>query len=203
MNSRQSIQMTAMTAMLAALSSFALAKDQTMVMPEIMTKAAAAVTDDAGRKIVVSIPDRKLALIEDGRVVKVYRVAVGAEVSPTPEGDFKIVNRVSQPAYYHKGEVIAAGAQSPVGTRWMGLNAKGYGIHGTNQPKSIGNAASHGCIRMGKRDLEELFELMRSGDAVVIRGERDSRTAQIFGGTADSATESMADAQRAQPDAGR
>ena len=61
MNSRQSIQMTAMIAMLAASSSFALATDQTMVTPLTMTRPAAAITDDAGRKIVVSIPDRKLA----------------------------------------------------------------------------------------------------------------------------------------------
>lgn len=202
MNSRQSFQMIGTAAVLAILSSSALAADQTTVAPETMTKAVV-ITADAGRQSLISILDRKLALIEDGRVVKVFQVAVGAEVSPSPTGAFKIVNRVTQPAYYHKGEVIAAGAQSPVGTRWMGLSVKGYGIHGTNQPKSIGKAASHGCIRMGKKDLEELFELVRAGDAVVIRGERDSQAAQIFGGVAGSATEAMADAKPAQARAGQ
>jgi lipoprotein-anchoring transpeptidase ErfK/SrfK len=134
------------------------------------------------REVIVSIPDRKLALIEDGQVIKIYPVAVGAPVSPSPTGEFKIVNRVTNPTYYHKGEVIPAGASNPVGTRWIGLSQKGYGIHGTNAPRSIGKAASHGCIRMAKANLEELFEIVRPGDTVSIRAERDEQTAELFGG---------------------
>jgi len=134
------------------------------------------------REIVVSIPDRKLALIEDGEVVKVYAVAVGTDESPTPEGEFQIVNRLTSPTYYHPGRVIGPGVDNPLGTRWMGLNLKGFGIHGTNVPSSIGKAASHGCVRMAKKDLEELFELMQVGDVVVIRAERDEEVASIFGG---------------------
>ena len=63
----------------------------------------------------------------------------------------------------------------------MGLSEKGYGIHGTNAPKSIGKAASHGCIRMARPDLEELFSRTRVGDVVLILGERDDLTAQVFG----------------------
>ena len=63
----------------------------------------------------------------------------------------------------------------------MGLSEKGYGIHGTNAPKSIGKAASHGCIRMARPDLEELFSHTRVGDTVLILRERDDLTAQIFG----------------------
>ena len=133
------------------------------------------------RWVLVSIPDRKLALFENGRVVRIYRVAVGKTSTPSPVGEFKIVNRVTHPTYYHKGQVIAAGKGNPVGTRWMGLSAKGYGIHGTNQPKSIGKAASTGCIRVGKKDLEELFALVEVGDAVQIRAERDEQVAAIFG----------------------
>jgi lipoprotein-anchoring transpeptidase ErfK/SrfK len=141
-----------------------------------------AVTNDAPvRKIVVSIPDRKLALIEDGEIIKVYSVAVGADESPSPEGEFKIVNRLTSPTYYHPGKVIGPGADNPLGTRWMGLNRKGFGIHGTNVPSSIGKAASHGCVRMAKKDLEELFELVQVGDAVVIRAQRDDEVASIFG----------------------
>jgi len=139
-------------------------------------------SESTGREIVVSIPDRKLALIEDGEVVKVYRVAVGASESPTPEGEFQIINRLTSPTYYHPGKVIGPGADNPLGTRWMGLNLKGFGIHGTNIPNSIGKAASHGCLRMAKKDLEELFELVQVGDVVVIRGERDEEVASIFGG---------------------
>ncbi len=133
------------------------------------------------REVIVSIPDRKLALVEDGEVTKVYSVAVGKPSTPSPEGEFTVVNRVVDPTYYHKGQVIPAGKDNPVGTRWIGLSEKGYGIHGTNAPKSIGKAASHGCIRMAKSDLEEIFEILRPGDTVSIRGERDERTEVIFG----------------------
>ncbi len=134
------------------------------------------------REVIVSIPDRKLALIEDGIVTSIYPVAVGKRTTPSPEGDFKVVNRLVNPTYYHKGQVIPAGKENPVGTRWIGLNQKGYGIHGTNAPRSIGKAASHGCIRMAKADLEVLFEILRPGDTVSIRGERDERVTEVFGG---------------------
>jgi L,D-transpeptidase ErfK/SrfK len=132
------------------------------------------------RQIIVSIPDRKLALLEDGDVVKVYDVAVGATKSPSPTGDFTIVNRLENPTYYRPGVVIEPGASNPLGTRWMGLSQKGFGIHGTNQPQSIGQAASHGCIRMAQSDLEELFTLVHVGDAVSIRAERDDEVAAVF-----------------------
>jgi hypothetical protein len=131
--------------------------------------------------VLVSIPDRKLALFENGRVVRIYRVAVGKTSTPSPVGGFKIVNRVTNPTYYHNGQVIGAGKGNPVGTRWMGLSAKGYGIHGTNQPSSIGKAASTGCIRMGKQDLEQLFAIVDVGDTVEIRAERDEQIAAVFG----------------------
>lgn len=133
------------------------------------------------RVVLVSIPDRKLALLEDGKVVKVYRVAVGAEASPSPSGEFEIVNRITDPTYYHPHVVIPASEESPIGTRWVGLSRKGYGIHGTNEPRSIGRAASHGCIRMRNHDIARFFELVRVGDLVEIRAERDAYTAQVFG----------------------
>jgi len=145
--------------------------------------------------VLVSIPDRKLALFENGRVVRIYRVAVGKTSTPSPAGKFKIVNRVANPTYYHKGQVIGAGKGNPVGTRWIGLSAQGYGIHGTNQPSSIGKAASTGCIRMGKHDLEQLFAIVDIGDTVQIRAERDEQIAAVFGtgfGSAGTKTETIA-----------
>ena len=138
------------------------------------------------RWVLVSIPDRKLGLPENGKVVRIYRVAVGKSSTPSPAGAFQIVNRVTNPTYYHLGQVIAAGNGNPVGSRWMGLSAKGYGIHGTNQPNSIGKAASTGCIRMSKRDLEELFELVNVGDQVEIRAERDEQLAAVFAASTEA-----------------
>jgi lipoprotein-anchoring transpeptidase ErfK/SrfK len=147
------------------------------------------------RLVLVSIPDRKLALLEDGKVVRVYNVAVGSSASPSPSGEFEIVNRLTNPTYYHPHVVIPAGAQSPIGTRWLGLSRKGYGIHGTNEPHSLGRAASHGCIRMSNRDIAQFFSLVRIGDPVEIRAQRDPETARVFGGAAPQ----LADASPAQP----
>ena len=114
------------------------------------------------RKVIVSIPHRKLALVEDGQVKKIYAVAVGAQQSPSPTGSFEIRTRLVKPTYYRPGTVIPPGDSNPLGTRWIGLNTKGYGIHGTDAPSSIGHARSHGCIRLRNADVEHLFEQLRS-----------------------------------------
>ena len=131
-------------------------------------------------RIVVSIPDRKLVVFDGDRIVKIYDVAVGKASAPTPEGEFHIINHVPNPTYYGSGVMIAPGKNNPLGTRWMGLSVKGYGIHGTNVPSSIGKAASHGCIRMRQQDLEELFELVNVGVTVELRGESSGVLAQVF-----------------------
>jgi len=131
-------------------------------------------------RIVVSIPDRKLVLFDGASVLKIYDVAVGKASTPTPEGEFQIINHVPNPTYYGPGIVIAPGKNNPLGTRWMGLSVKVYGIHGTNVLRSIGKAASHGCIRMRQRDLEELFELVNVGVTVELRGESSGVLAQVF-----------------------
>jgi lipoprotein-anchoring transpeptidase ErfK/SrfK len=133
------------------------------------------------REIVISLPDRQLALIENGEVIRLYPVAVGAEETPTPGGEFRIVNRLVRPTYYRPGVVIRPGPANPLGSRWLGLDLKGYGIHGTNEPGSIGLAASAGCIRMRNRDVEELFERVRPGDRVRLVAERTDALAAIFG----------------------
>jgi lipoprotein-anchoring transpeptidase ErfK/SrfK len=144
------------------------------------------ITEQRTRRVVlVSITDRRLAVIEDGRVLAYFRVAVGAAMSPSPVGEFEIVRRAANPTYSHDGVVIPAGSDNPVGTRWMALNIRGYGIHGTNAPRSIGHASSHGCIRLRNRDVEKLYTMLRVGDIVRIRAERDEEIAAVFGGTQD------------------
>jgi len=154
------------------------------------------------RQILVSIPDRKLAVLEDGRTIRTFPVAVGASVSPSPTGEFQIVHRLTHPAYYHPGIVIGPGSGNPLGPRWIGLNQKGFGIHGTNQPQSIGHAASHGCIRLRNHDIEQLFEMVSVGDVVEIRSERDQQIAQIFGGAVGENNSDVAQADTAVAEAG-
>jgi lipoprotein-anchoring transpeptidase ErfK/SrfK len=124
------------------------------------------------RRIIVSIPDRKLVLLEGPRVLKIYDIAVGAASTPSPSGDFQIVSRIQNPTWFGHGKMIGPGRANPLGNRWLGLSIKGYGIHGTNAPDSIGKAASHGCIRMRKHDIEELFDLVDVGVSVELASER-------------------------------
>jgi hypothetical protein len=145
------------------------------------------------RQIVVSLEDRKLALVENGQVIKVYAVAVGKPSTPSPVGEFTIERRAMNPTYHHDGRTVPPGPRNPVGDRWMGLSKAGYGIHGTNEPNSIGKAASHGCIRMGKADIEDLYSRVEVGDQVEIVGQRNDETAMLFGAP------QVAPAAQAQP----
>jgi lipoprotein-anchoring transpeptidase ErfK/SrfK len=147
----------------------------------LLAVLAAATTEvfaeDGTRRIVVSLPDRKIALFEGGRLVKVYPIAVGKHSTPSPNGSFHIASRVVKPTWYQPGKVVPTGPANPLGTRWMGLGYKGYGIHGTNRPRSIGQAASHGCIRMRNQDVEDLFERVEVGDPVELLTEADAELA--------------------------
>jgi lipoprotein-anchoring transpeptidase ErfK/SrfK len=151
------------------------------------------------RQVLVSLPDRQLAVLENGKLLRRFPVAVGAAASPSPKGRFGIVSRISNPTYYHPGTVIPAGNDNPIGPRWLGLNQKGYGIHGTNQPGSVGHATSHGCIRFRNRDVVALFDMVRVGDTVEIQTERNEQTAAIFGGVSGADSPSIAQAQPGPP----
>lgn len=142
--------------------------------------AATAVPTTTPRRIIVSIADRRLVVVENDEVLAAFPVAVGAPASPSPVGTFTVINRVANPTYYKPGTVIGPGASNPVGTRWIGLSQKGYGIHGTDAPSSIGYAKSHGCIRLRNADVERLFEQVRAGDIVELHAERTPEIAQLF-----------------------
>ena len=109
--------------------------------------------------IVVDVERMTLTLYEDHVQIKRYPVAAGAYKTPSPLGVFKIVNRFS-------------GDPGGFGTCFLGLNVPWgtYGIHGTNKPNSIGYNASHGCIRMYNKDVEELYARVQNGATVIIEG---------------------------------
>jgi lipoprotein-anchoring transpeptidase ErfK/SrfK len=132
------------------------------------------------RQIIISIADRQLAVIDHGQVLKTYPIAVGARGTPSPDGDFVIINHAKDPIYRGGDMEIPPGKDNPLGTRWMGLSLKGYGIHGTNVQSSVGKAVSHGCFRMRKQDVEELYTLVQVGDTVMVRRERDAMIARVF-----------------------
>ncbi|HET7712588.1 MAG TPA: L,D-transpeptidase [Thermoanaerobaculia bacterium] len=154
-----------------------------------LTQLAAILTMTAGtaaaevpaRRLVISIADRKVVLIENGSISKIYDIAVGASRTPSPRGNFALANRVVHPTWYGPKVVVAPGPANPLGTRWMGLGYRGYGLHGTNNPNSIGKAASHGCFRMRNEDAEELFELVKVGDPVeIVEEPRPQITTPVY-----------------------
>ncbi len=155
---------------------------QTMKFFAILVAAATEMAAETAptRRLIVNIPARKIALVEDGKVLKVYPVAVGKKSTPSPSGAFHIASHVVNPTYTHEGKVVGPGPSNPVGTRWMSLGFKGYGVHGTNHPESVGRAASHGCIRLRNHDVEELFELVRVGDEVDLIAEPTPEEASLF-----------------------
>jgi lipoprotein-anchoring transpeptidase ErfK/SrfK len=106
-------------------------------------------------QIDVSIKKRQLRLLKNGVLQKQYPIAVGKILNNTPVGNFIIINKAPNPG-------------GPFGTMWMSLSKESYGIHGTNNPSSIGKAVSKGCIRMYNKDVEELARIIPIGTQVLI-----------------------------------
>jgi len=112
-------------------------------------------------KIVINLYERILYLYINGEIDKRFPVAIGKSSTKTPVGEWAIV---------HKSKEWGGG----FGSRWLGLNVPWgkYGIHGTNKPWLIGNAVSHGCIRMYNKHVETLYELVPLKTRVKIIGRR-------------------------------
>lgn len=142
---------------LAGLVQFELADEAELTLNDQQTTIA----PQGQISIVIKVKERVLELYADNQLYKTYRVAVGKSSTPTPIGEWSVVWKD-----YHWG--------TGFGTRWMGLNVPWglYGIHGTNKPWSIGQFASHGCIRMRNKDVEELFEWVPIGTPVRIEDQR-------------------------------
>ncbi|MED4604107.1 L,D-transpeptidase [Paenibacillus validus] len=107
-------------------------------------------------RIIVDLSDRKLHVLEGNRVYRTYPVGIGTMLTGTPSGEFTIINKEPNPG-------------GPFGAYWLGLSKPHYGIHGTNNPSSIGKLSSHGCIRMHNADVIALSRLVFVGDRVTIR----------------------------------
>jgi lipoprotein-anchoring transpeptidase ErfK/SrfK len=129
-----------------------------------------------GPDIVINRAMNTLTLYDGARFVRAFRVATGQAIYPTPKGIFHIVVKWVNPWWYPPTQdawarglmPVPPGPDNPLGTRWMGLSVPGIGIHGTDEPSSIGYSASHGCIRMEVPDAEWLFERVDIGTPVDI-----------------------------------
>ncbi|WP_159882173.1 L,D-transpeptidase [Paenibacillus puerhi] len=107
-------------------------------------------------RIIVDLSERTLYLLDGNQVVNGYPIGIGKMLTQTPQGEYTIINKVPNPG-------------GPFGAFWLGLSRPHYGIHGTNNPSSIGTMASHGCIRMHNRDVLSLSRLVSIGTRVTIR----------------------------------
>ncbi|RLL45466.1 L,D-transpeptidase [Oceanobacillus piezotolerans] len=103
----------------------------------------------------ISTNNKRLRLLRNGVLQKQYPIAVGRILHQTPVGTFIVINKALNPG-------------GPFGTMWMSLSKENYGIHGTNDPSSIGKAVSRGCIRMHNQDVEELARTIPIGTRVNI-----------------------------------
>jgi len=118
--------------------------------------------------VLVDKSQNLLFLKKNGEVFKTYVVSTGSNFS-TPEGKFTIQEKMISPVWYKIGAVVSpTSAEYELGTRWMGLSADGYGIHGTNDPGSIGKHITKGCVRMINKEVEELYSILPSGTEVEI-----------------------------------
>lgn len=111
-------------------------------------------------RIAIDTERRVLSLYQEGRMVRSYPVAVGKPSTPTPVGDWVIVEKIPNPG-------------GPFGAAWMRISVPngGYGIHGTDNPASVGRAVSHGCVRMHNEDVNQVYNTVPLGTLVTITGK--------------------------------
>jgi len=143
--------------------SYSLYNNKTVLLHEDKKLIGKTIYDDFIIKnetfIVIDLIESRLSFFLDKKCIKIYTIACGHQKTPSPIGIWKIV---------YKSKDWGDG----FGSRWMGLDVPWgiYGIHGTNNPRSIGYSISHGCIRMKNEDIEELFDLVPYNTLVIITG---------------------------------
>ncbi len=125
---------------------------------------------DNGTKILINLASRGLYLYERGEKTKLYPIACGRYTNRSPVGYYKVIEKEVNPTWVDPADrtnVVTSGPSNPLGYRWIGFNGY-YGIHGTNNPASIGTYASKGCIRMNEADVEDLYERVDVGTPVEV-----------------------------------
>ncbi len=119
------------------------------------------------RLILINVATNQLSFFENGKYIKTFPISTGKKESPTPHGDFKVINKYKNKKY-HRKNIPGGDPANPLGTRWLGLNKKEYAIHGTSREGTIGTYESNGCIRMHDRDIQWLYERVPVRTRVVI-----------------------------------
>ncbi len=129
------------------------------------------------RGIVINVPEMRLYRFHPKKgTVSTHPVTIGEEETPTPLGTFRVIDKAIDPEWNippklrhkYKENIMPAGDDNPIGKYWLGLSSRGYGIHGTDNPWSVGRVLSNGCIRLYPEDIETLFPDVPKGTVVEI-----------------------------------
>jgi lipoprotein-anchoring transpeptidase ErfK/SrfK len=126
--------------------------------------------------LILKLKEKRVYVYKGGKLITKYPVAIGKKGWETPTGEWQVLEKIKNPAWksFKTGEVTAAGRDNPLGSRWIGFWTDGkdvIGFHGTPNIKSIGTAASHGCVRMYNKDVKALFPLVKVGTTVTVVNE--------------------------------
>ena len=152
-----------------------------IVVPNVATEKSPNRTKAASIAIVKA--DKQLLVLDrEGKTLAAFPVSLGGSRDPLPVGKLKIANEVTDPVFYYDPALIwdakahytkaqlAPGPNNPIGTVWMGLSKKHWGIHGTPQPSRVGRMETHGCIHLTNWDAQRLSALGAAGFVVDVRG---------------------------------
>ncbi len=139
----------------------------------LTTSVYAELKDIVSPNIVVNLPSRMLELYSGNTLIKEYPVAIGKAATPTPIGQFTVIDMEKNPTWIPVGRdiVVPSGPDNPLGYRWIGFFEL-YGVHGTNEPWTVGQVVSSGCVRMREESAEELFEVVKKGTPIKINYDR-------------------------------
>jgi L,D-transpeptidase ErfK/SrfK len=137
-------------------------------------KSSQPVPSASSSQLVVDLSDRRVYVFIRDRQVSLYPIAIGQTGWETPIGQFQVLQMQQNPDWVHPitGEVVKAGPKNPLGRRWIGFLSDGHnqiGFHGTPQEELIGQAVSHGCIRMRNQDVEALYKQVQVGTPILVR----------------------------------
>lgn len=124
--------------------------------------------------LVVQRSQRRVEVYQGEKKLAQYPIAVGKPGWETPVGEFQVINKEENPIFknFKTGNIIMPGPDNPLGVRWIGFWTDGQtqiGFHGTNEPELIGQAVSHGCIRMRNKDVTALYKYAKLGTVVTVK----------------------------------
>jgi lipoprotein-anchoring transpeptidase ErfK/SrfK len=130
--------------------------------------------DDFGVRLVVSLKSRRVSVYKGDEVIASYPIAIGKAGWETPVGTFQVYEKEVNPIFksFKSGRIVQPGPDNPLGVRWIGIWTDGktrLGFHGTNEDWLIGQAVSHGCIRMHNKDVVALFNQVKVGTPVIVK----------------------------------